>query len=145
MIDYRIRKATPADLSASYEIRKNALGEYVKQTWGWDEDWQWKYHLEDFNPEILYMIEINGVPAATLEVNSEKDAVLVSGIYIIDAYQSKGIGRELMNSVISDAQKENKPVKLQVLKVNTRAKDFYLRMGFEIYDENKTHYKMIYN
>jgi ribosomal protein S18 acetylase RimI-like enzyme len=130
MIDYRIRKATPDDIKASYDIRKNALSEYVKQTWGWDEDWQWKYHLEDFNPEILYMIEIDGVPVATLEEISEEDAILVTGIYIIDKYQSMGIGKELMKNVVADALKENKNVKLQVLKVNNRAKEFYIKAGF---------------
>ncbi len=144
MIKYSIRKGTPADLQASYDIRKNALGEYVKQTWGWDEDWQWKYHLEDFNPEILYVIEIDGVPVATLEEIPEDDAILITGIYIIDKYQSMGIGKELMKSVMADALKENKSVKLQVLKVNDRAKEFYIRLGFEVFDESKSHYKMIY-
>ncbi len=144
MINYTIRKATTADLQASYDIRKNALGEYVKQTWGWDEDWQWKYHLEDFNPEILYIVEIDGVPVATLEEIPEDDAILVTGIYIIDKYQSMGIGKELMKSVMAHALKENKCVKLQVLKVNPRAKEFYLRLGFEVFDESKSHYKMIY-
>ena len=145
MIKYSIRKGTPADLQASYDIRKNALGEYVKQTWGWDEDWQWKYHLEDFNPEILYMVEIDGVPVATLEEIPEDGAILVSGIYIIDKYQSMGIGKELMKSVMADALKDNKSVKLQVLKVNNRAKEFYQRLGFEVFDESKSHYKMIYH
>ena len=40
---YKLRKATANDLQLSYDIRKNALGEYVKQTWGWDEKWQWEY------------------------------------------------------------------------------------------------------
>jgi ribosomal protein S18 acetylase RimI-like enzyme len=143
MIPYTIRKATPDDLQLAYDIRKNALGEYVKQTWGWDEDWQWKYHLEDFDTNILSIIEVDGNAAATLEEIEKEDSILVSGIYILDKYQSNGIGRDIMKSIMAKAERLNKSVKLQVLKVNTRAKEFYLSLGFSVFGENETHYQMI--
>jgi ribosomal protein S18 acetylase RimI-like enzyme len=145
MISYTIRKGTEDDLQLAYDIRKNALGEYVKQTWGWNEEWQWEYHLKDFDPLILHVIEIEEIPVGTFEIIYERHSILVSGIYIIDKYQSQGIGAEVMESIIGQAKKEKKSVKLQVLKVNKRAKDFYLKLGFEKYAENEFHYQMIYN
>jgi ribosomal protein S18 acetylase RimI-like enzyme len=144
MIPYIVRKATPDDLQLAYDIRKNALGEYVRQTWGWDEDWQWKYHLEDFDTNILSIIEVDGNAAATLEEIEKEDSILVSGIYILDKYQSNGIGRDIMKSIMAKAERSNKSVRLQVLKVNTRAKEFYISLGFISCGENETHYQMIY-
>ena len=47
-----------------------------------------------------------------------------------------------MKRIIDDANLEQKPVTLQVLKINTRATAFYQRLGFIIVDENSTHFQM---
>lgn len=143
-MEYVLRKAVKEDLMLSYEIRKNALGKYVEQTWGWDENWQMKYHEQDFNTDILQIIEVNGRPAGTLESFVEDGAVRVSGLYITDEFQNKGIGTSIMKTIIGEANSKNLSVQLQVLKVNKSAKKFYERLGFELQGENETHYKMIF-
>lgn len=144
MTEYTIRKATSQDSGLSFEIKKNALGEYVKQTWGWDEEWQLKYHAEDFNPEILNIIEVNGEPVGCLEVIREPNHLLVSGLYIIDKFQNLQIGARIMSTIIKDALHIPTNVKLQVLKVNHKAKAFYERLGFEVYNVTEHHFQMIY-
>src|SRR5437773_3123560 len=96
VIEYSLRQATPEDLKLSYNIRNNALRSYVEQTWGWDEEWQWKYHVEDFNPAIMQIIECDGSAAGILELTEDTDFFVVSGIYIIDTYQSNNIGGNIM-------------------------------------------------
>ena len=122
---------------------------YVEQTWGWDEEWQWKYHQEDFNPAIMQILECDGIAFGILELSQEISVdnvfFVVSGIYIIDKFQSKGIGRDIIKSIISKADAENKNIKLKVLKVNKRDKEFYLKLGFIETGENETHSQMIYN
>jgi ribosomal protein S18 acetylase RimI-like enzyme len=144
-LNYILRKATQDDLQLAYDIRKNALGEYVKRTWGWDEEWQMKYHIEDFNADILSIIEVDGKAAGSLEKYEEEGVIKVSGIYITDEYQGRGIGGDIMNNIINEAVSKNMPVRFQVLKVNTRAKKFYERLGFTVCGENETHHQMIYN
>jgi ribosomal protein S18 acetylase RimI-like enzyme len=144
MTEYTLRKASNEDSDLTFEIRKNALGEYVKLTWGWDEEWQQKYHKEDFNPDILKIIDVNGKPAGCLEVIIEPDHILVSGLYIIDKYQNLQIGTRIMSSIIKDASLIPANVKLQVLKVNHKAKAFYERFGFKVYNETEQHFQMIY-
>lgn len=132
------------DFLLAYEIRKNALGKYVEQTWGWDEDWQMKYHKEDFNIDILQIIEVNGKPAGTLESFEENGAITVSGLYLTGEYQNEGIGERLMKEIIAEAGSKGLPVKLQVLKVNSRAKKFYENLGFAVSAETEKHFQMIY-
>jgi ribosomal protein S18 acetylase RimI-like enzyme len=145
MAEYRLRKSTQEDLQLAYDIRKNALGEYVKQTWGWDEEWQMKYHLEDFSTDILQIIEVEGKPAGSLEKYEEEGAIRVSGIYITSEYQGRGIGGDIMKNIISEADSKKMAVRFQVLKVNTRAKKFYEELGFTVCGENETHHQMNYN
>jgi ribosomal protein S18 acetylase RimI-like enzyme len=141
---YTLRKASQNDFQLAYDIRKNALGKYVEQTWGWDEVWQLKYHEEDFDVNILSIIEVNGEPAGTLERTEENGVITVSGIYIINKFQNFGIGGDIMREIIDEAELLNKEIRLQVLKVNSGAKKFYEQLGFKEIGENDTHYKMIY-
>lgn len=143
-LKYILRKSTKEDFMLSYDIRKNALGKYVEETWGWNEAWQLKYHENDFNTEILQIIEVGGNPAGTLESFEENGAIIVSGLYLAGEYQNRGIGESLMRKILGEANEKELPVKLQVLKVNGRAKKFYEMLNFKVYDENDTHFKLIY-
>jgi hypothetical protein len=91
MNEYKLRKATNEDLRLSFEIRKNALGKYVEQTWGWDEEWQWEYHRKDFDIFITQVIESNGEAVGTLELAEDDGAVKISGIYIIDTFSLEAL------------------------------------------------------
>ncbi len=144
-MEYKLRKASQDDYILAYDIRKNALGKYVEETWGWDEEWQLKYHKEDFDIEILQIIEVDGKPAGSLEKFEDGEYIRVSGIYIIDEYQGRGIGADIMTKIIHEAAMKNLSVRFQVLKVNLRAKKFYEKLGFTLCGENQTHYQMIYN
>lgn len=144
MTEYILRASTDDDFMLAYDIRKNALGEYIKQTWGWDEDWQMKFHKEDFNKDILSIIEVKGEPAGTLEVFYEPEHMVISGIYIIDKFQNLGIGTDLLKDLIRLADEKKLNIRLQVLKVNPKAKQLYERLGFDTYNTTDTHYQMIY-
>ncbi len=144
MTEFTFRNANDGDFELSFEIRKNALGKYVEQTWGWDENRQWKYHKDDFNPAILRIIEVGNEPAGTLENYAEDNSMIVSGLYIIDKFQNQGIGTRVMTSIIRNASENSANVMLQVLKVNPKAKALYERLGFTVYETTDTHFKMIY-
>ena len=48
-----------------------------------------------------------------------------------------------MRLILSDASAQEKAVRLQVLKINTRAIAFFRRLGFEIVDEDDTYVQMV--
>jgi len=145
MKEYKLRTATEDDYMLSFEIRKNALSQYVKQTWGWDEEWQLKYHKEDFNTEILSIIEVAGEPAGTLEYYYDEHSMIISGIYIIDKFQNRGIGTDIIMKLHKEADTKGKQVRLQVLKVNTKAKKLYENLGYTLYNTTETHFQLVYN
>jgi ribosomal protein S18 acetylase RimI-like enzyme len=145
MTDYKIRPAAKDDFMLSFEIRKNALGEYVRQTWGWDEEMQMKYHKEDFNTDILSIIEVNGEPVGTLEYYYDDHSMIISGIYITDKFQNCGIGTDILLNLHKEAEVKGKQVRLQVLKVNTKAKKLYEKLGYSVYNISETHYQLVYN
>ena len=142
--DFRIRKAINDDLLPSFEIRKNAMMQYIVDAKGWDEEAEMQQHIEDFDTDVMQMIIADGKPIGVLETVSGAGILEVHGIYIIDEYQNFKIGSRIMAGLMrKDSSKKNKII-LQVLKANNRAKDFYLRLGFTILREEELYYKMIY-
>ena len=144
MIDYKIRNATQEDFEAAYNIKKDALQSYVDKTWGWNEEFQRKYHEKDFNTKELKIIEVENKPIGSIKVIDEVNYFNISEIYIMLKYQSKKIGSTIIKEIIKDSKAKKKTIKLQVLKANERARQLYESMGFETYEVDNIYLKMIY-
>ena len=142
--DFRIRKAIDDDLLPSFEIRKNAMLQYIEASKGWDEEEEMKQHIEDFDTDVMQMIIADGSSIGVLETVSSDGIMEVHGIYIIEEYQNFKIGSRIMAGLMRKASSKKSKIMLQVLKVNTRAKDFYLELGFKILREDDLYFKIIY-
>ncbi len=76
-----------------------------------------------------------------LKVGENKTEIEIHQIQIAPDYQNKGIGRKIIQSILTEASLKKIPVKLSVLKVN-KAQTLYQNLGFVIYDENEYSYFM---
>ena len=140
---YKLRNTTKSDSDIIFEIKRNALGKYIEETWGWDEQLQRNFHNEEIKTEPIRIIEIDNKPIGTVSIINKDDEIRICRLYIINSFQSKGIGTGIINDVISEYGK-NKKIRLGVLKVNSRARILYEKLGFEICGEENSHYQMIY-
>ncbi len=64
-------------------------------------------------------------------------------LIITPEMQKQGLGTEIVRKLQAESERSGKPLKLSVLKVNP-AKELYARLGFQIYDENESIYKMVW-
>ncbi len=144
MIAYKIRDAIQNDFEAAYNIKKDALQSYVDKTWGWNEEFQRKYHEKHFDTKNLQIIEVQKKPVGSLEILDKDDHLLISGLYIIQKFQSKNIGSTIIRNIIKDTNSEKKTIKLNVLRANERAMQLYESLGFETYMVDNIYFKMIY-
>lgn len=138
----KIRKARATDSGFVFAAKKAAFREYVEQIWGWDDTYQKELHNRRFASQNLRIIQFNGTDVGFISTSNSPDTLKVNQIYILPDYQGRGIGTACMRGIIDDANFEQKPVTLQVLRINTRATAFYERLGFTIVDENATHFQM---
>ena len=137
-----IRKAQATDSDFVFTVKRAAFREYVEQIWGWDDTYQRELHNRRFNSQYIRIIQFHGADVGFLSTSTKSNTFKVDQLYILPDYQGKGIGAACMRHIIDDASLEQKPVTLQVLKINTRATAFYQRLGFKIVDKNATHFQM---
>ena len=138
----KVRKARATDSEFVFVVKEAAFREYVEQIWGWEDIYQRDLHNRRFASQDVRIIQLNGTDVGFLSASNTSDMLKVDQLYILPEYQGKGIGAACMKRIIDDAALEQKPVTLQVLKINTRATAFYQRLGFTIVDENTTHFQM---
>lgn len=143
-ITYTVRKATGTDREFLYSLHRTTMKTYIDRIWGWDEDWQQQYFTQHFDPQKVQIIQVKDKDIGVVSVDHENKEIFLRIIEILPSYQNKGIGTSLIKRVMKDAFSTQRPVILQVLKVNPGARALYERLGFCTYGETETHYKMRY-
>lgn len=142
MVCYYLSPATNNDFHFVYELKKIAYKEYIDQTWGWDDEFQSKFHKQAFGAGNTKIINADNVRIGSVDVKEGDANIFISGLYLLPQYQSKGIGTVIMHQLIQKAELDNKRLELEVLRVNTKAIRFYKRLGFAMEDRDKEKYFM---
>lgn len=121
-----------------------ALKKYISATWGWDEALQRRFFTESFSTEKGKIIVADGEDAGFLWTSEKESEITLVSIRLLPEYQKRGIGTKLIKDILEKAEAKNKPVRLQVLKVNP-AVNLYEKLGFRIWAETETHFQMKYS
>lgn len=136
-----LRRATKEDRDFIFQTKKIVLKDYVEQIWGWDERSQNEMFNEDFTPEKIRIILLNGTDIGIINSEKDKKYLRLNQLYILPEYQRKGIGTYCMNILQREASEFNLSIRLQTFKINTPARLFYDKLGFRITEETETHIK----
>ena len=140
-----IRPIKQNDYSFGYYIKKVTLKEYIEKTYGWNTEFQKDSYRKTFNTENKYIIELDNKKIGWLNYVKKTDEIEIHQIFILPKDQNKGIGSKIIIDIINIGKNEHKPIKLQVLKTNIKAKKLYEKLGFIEYEQNNTHYKLKYD
>ena len=144
MGNYILRKYENTDYEFVYEVKKNAYKKYVEQCWGkWDDLDQknrFKESMEKtFDRTYIIMVNDERIGFYQGQVVNER-TYYIENICIIPKYQGKGIGTEILKSVINEYSDKN--IEIQYFKQNPVG-NLYKKLGFEPNGETEFHYQMI--
>lgn len=137
----RLRPATPADRDRAFEVKKAALGPYIAQTFGWNDDVQLRFHADEYNPALTTLILYQDTLIGYYATNVDGGTLYLNDIYLVPAFQGHGIGGYLLQTVLHAADTQGYNVRLDVLTVNP-ARRLYERFGFAIVGEDAHFYHM---
>ena len=112
----------------------------IRQFGQWDDEIQSLLFSQKWVPEEFEILQMDGCPIGCIRVEDHPDHVLLAEIQILPEFQGHGLGSKLIQNEIARARGLHKPVRLQVLTSNHRARDLYLRLGFEINGTTDRHF-----
>ena len=104
----------------------------IDQTWGWDDAWQRSDFDARFRTCAVSVIEIDGLPAGALWLQSQPDSVHIVELQLAPEKQGNGVGTAVVEYVIQQAASISRAVTLSVVPANPRAQRLYERLGFEV-------------
>ena len=118
----------PSDFK-DYIEKAFALNKIKAELLNPDSDFYFVYR----NDELAGYFKLN-VLSAQSDVKRD-DSIELERIYVLKAYQSLGLGKQILDRIKSLAQEKNKKMLwLGVWEENTRAIQFYQRHGFQKFD-----------
>ncbi|MFH0909050.1 MAG: GNAT family N-acetyltransferase [bacterium] len=141
-MDSETRPATAQDREQLYSLYCTVLRDHISAIWGWDDTWQRNDFDGHFSPQQITVLLVGNHPIGYMHVEERSGVTWLRMIAILPEHQKKGIGRRAMEDLIDKANHQAKDIGLQVFKINTNARRFYERLGFNIEEETSTHFVM---
>lgn len=141
---YELRKYQDEDYEFVYEIKKLCYQKYVEEYYGgWDDDVQRKMFadlmVKDAKRSYIIMVD-NKMVGFFSDGEDNEEGYHPNNLCLLPECRGKGIGSDILSNVFEKHKKQD--IFLRVFKSNP-AQNLYKRMGFEIYDETKSHYLMV--
>ena len=137
-IDLQFKNFTSEDMSLAFEIYKSGLHNVIEEAFGWSEDYQLQRFNSRYKREWFHWIEKDLERIGYVCFNSHNEEVHISLLIINQHLRSKGYGKQVMLQIHEMAQKENySTVTLSSFKNNLTAVKFYIRLGYQIINEDE--------
>ncbi len=141
-MDYKLRPVVPVDRDWLWQTYSNCMRGYIEGTWGpWDGDAQEASFHDRFVSGEVNIIVSGGRDVGYIAALNEPTEIRLFNIMIAPEFQRQGIGTAVLKHLQAVAVALGVPIRLQVLKVNP-ARQLYERLGFRVFEETATHFRM---
>jgi GNAT superfamily N-acetyltransferase len=146
-----VRLVTSGDEELLLEIYKSSRGDDLRGL-GWDEDRiseflvmqyeaQQQFHQGEYKQAHDEIVLLSGKPAGRLIVERREYEIRCIDVALLPEHRNNGIGAFLIGKLQEEASRENKPLRLQVIRFS-RAVNLFERSGFVRTSETGTHFQM---
>lgn len=143
-VTYTFRRAEDVDREAIYQLYRLVMRGFISDIWGWDEQWQRADFSTHFDPRKATLAFQGDNLIGYSQVENRDDQLFIRMIVVHPHHQQRGIGKELLGSVIVSARDQSKNTGLEVFKINAVARAFYEKHGFNIVGETPTSHIMVH-
>ncbi|WP_431825400.1 GNAT family N-acetyltransferase [Burkholderia sp. F1] len=120
---------TRDDAETLVHMRIAAMRESLERVGRFDPQRARARFLSSFDPACCWFIVANGVTVGFLLVRPVDAHLVLEHLYILPAYQGRGIGSAVLASIFADADSRALPVKVGALR-GSDSNRFYQRHGF---------------
>jgi ribosomal-protein-alanine N-acetyltransferase len=131
--NYTIRSATKGDLKAVHAIELECFS----------NPWRLKSFLRELKISFsrFYVVECQNEIIAYAIAWDAKEEIQLNKIAVMKEYRFQGIGRSLINHIISDLTPSGaKEIHIEVREMNSVARIFYKKIGFTEIGKRENYY-----
>jgi len=130
MMNIKTRKCKLSDYGFVIDLVRKTIFSLVSEYYQVDESIYKERFETDFKERKI--LEINKKPIGFYQIKQNDDELEIKGLFLIDEYRNKGIGKYLMEEF-----EKTKGIKSLVLKVwdNNKAVGFYKKLGYKVIEE----------
>lgn len=143
MNSIQFRRAAPADMDWAYQLFKKGLQQHIERTWGWDELFQHHSFMENIPAAHFTIVTAQGEDIGGYYLKPYDTHLYLDMLLVEPGHQNLGYGTRIIRRLQKQAEQQQLPIKLNVLKINP-AFHFYQRLGFVIESEDDIRYRLEY-
>ena len=139
-VNVQLRPVTDADQEFLVGVYASTRADELAQV-NWDESqkdafirWQYAMQKQEYDaryPDARYqLILVDDQPAGRIWVGSDDTQIRLLDIALLTEFQNRGVGAYLVQQLIDEAKRAQKPLRHMVFMLNDDAFRFYERLGF---------------
>ncbi len=140
-IRFERMRATDEDFEFSFAVKHAALGPYIVERWGWDEEFQRGVHRTRFDEKPFFRIAMEERSIGMVSLMSSASCIRFGEFYLFPDLHGRGLGTRVLRHCLRLADEIGLPVRLEYLKWN-RVGSLYKRHGFQVTGETDIHILM---
>lgn len=127
---FRMRPARSDESDLLFDLHRDAMQDLVCAVFGeWNDAVQRDLHNAWFEPDQVQVVEVDGRPVGMIAVSWSGEHIEVHRIEIEAAHRDRGLGTELLSSILAEADLRGRSTAIEVFRIN-RAHQLYERLGF---------------
>ena len=140
--EIELRQTTADDVDFLWDTFRISMKDYITQARGeWNEQREESQFRNQLDLSATQVIRSNDLAVGFIIAPIKDSAREIHTICIVPEHQRKGIGTEVLRRAVAQAREQKISLYLSVLKVNP-ARRLYERLGFEVIEETKHHFRM---
>ena len=139
-VNVSLRPVTDADQEFLVGVYASTRAAELAQV-DWDESqkdafirWQFAMQKQEYDaryPNARYeVILVDDQPAGRIWVGTDDTQIRLLDIALLTEFQNRGVGAYLLQQLIDEAKRAQKPLRHMVFMLNENANRFYERLGF---------------
>jgi GNAT superfamily N-acetyltransferase len=132
-------RQTEEDFAFSFAVKRAALGPYIIQRWGWNENEQRRLHRDRLSTKLVFVIQRGKHRIGTISLMRVEDYLRFGEFYLWPDEQGSGLGTRILEHCLAFADNQGLAVRLEYLKWNPVGR-LYQRHGFSITGESDIHW-----
>lgn len=146
-----LRPVTVDDAPFLLTLYKSSRGDDLRGL-GWEEsrisefldmqyEAQQRFQTNEYRRPIDQIVMRNGEPVGHLMFEPREHEIRCVDIALVPEHRSGGVGAHLLRELQTEAKRQKKPLRLQVIRFS-RAIALFERLGFQRISETGTHFQM---